>query len=103
MDVAVQRSKFALYNANTKKKGEREFTKRWESRSWVDNWRRSNKEEEQTADDEAIAAAAPKTQAEIDGYLKRKKVPNSDQEKTALKGELGEALYFCCTALPRRS
>lgn len=94
MNVAVERSKFALYNANTKKKGEREFAKRWESRSWVDNWRRSNKEEEQTADDEAIAAAAPKTQAEIDGYLKRKKVPNSDQEKTALKGELGEALYF---------
>ncbi|MGH1335529.1 MAG: tetratricopeptide repeat protein [Aureispira sp.] len=94
MDAAVQRSKFALYNANIKKKGEREFTKRWESRSWVDNWRRSNKEEEQTADEEAIAAAAPKTQAEIDAYLKRKGVPNSDQEKTALKGKLGESLFF---------
>lgn len=94
MDVAVQRSKFALYNANLKKKGDREFAKRWESRSWVDNWRRSNKEEEQTVDDEVITAAAPKTQAEIDGYLKHKGVPASDQARETLKGKLGEALFF---------
>lgn len=94
MDVAIQRSKFPLYNPTLKKKGEREFVKRWENRAWVDNWRRSNKEEAETADTDVIAAAAPKTQAEIDGYLKRKGVPNSDQEKEALKGKLGEALFF---------
>lgn len=94
MDAAIQRSKFALYNPTIKKKGEREFTKRWGNRSWVDNWRRSNKEEEQTIDDEVIAAAVPKTQAEIDGYLRRKGVPNSDQGRIILKGKLGEALFF---------
>lgn len=94
MDVAIQRSKFALYNANLKKKGERDFAKRWDNRSWVDDWRRSNKEEEETIAEDEIVAAAPKTQAEIDAYLKRKGVPNSDQESAALKGKLGEALFF---------
>ncbi len=94
MDVAVQRSKFALYNASIQKKGEREFEKRWDNRSWVDNWRRSNKEEVETADADVIATAAPKTQAEIDGYLKRQGVPASDQERDALRSKLGEALFF---------
>jgi tetratricopeptide (TPR) repeat protein len=93
-EVALQRSKFALYNPTIKKKGEREFQKRWESRSWVDDWRRSNKEESQTVDDTNIAEAAPKTQAEIDGYLKRRGVPGSDQERASMKDKLGEALFF---------
>ncbi len=93
-EAAMQKSKFALYNSSLKKKGEREFEKRWDGRSWVDNWRRSDKEEEEeTGDDGEIAVAIPKTQAEIDAYLKKKGVPMSDQEKKALDEKLGEAMF----------
>lgn len=92
-DAALQKSKFPLYNATLKKKGEREFEKRWNKRSWVDNWRRSDREEDITINDEEIAAAVPKTQAEIDAYLKKKGVPKSDQEKEALALKVGEAMF----------
>ncbi len=93
-DAALQKSKFMLYNASLKKKGEREFEKRWSSRSWVDNWRQSDKGDEDSEIDEGeIAAIVPKTQAEIDAYLKKKGVPKSDQDKKALNDKLGEAMF----------
>lgn len=93
-DNALQKSKFPLYNANLKKKGEREFEKRWGNRPWVDNWRLSDRGDEDTELDEAeILAKVPKTQSEIDAYLKKKGVPMSDQDKTALEGKLGESMF----------
>jgi tetratricopeptide (TPR) repeat protein len=93
-DNALQKSKFALYNVNLKKKGEREFEKRWGNRSWVDNWRQSDKGDEDTELDEAeTLAKVPKTQSEIDAYLKKKGVPMSDQDKKALEDKLGEAMF----------
>lgn len=92
-DVALQKSKFALYNANLKKKGEREFEKRWDNRAWVDNWRRSDREEDITANEEVIAVAVPKTQAEIDAYLKKRGVPKDSQEKEALELKVAEAMF----------
>lgn len=94
MDTEVQKSKFALYNANLRKKGEREFARRWDSRSWVDDWRRSKKEEEQNIDTDEAVAVAPKTQAEIDAYLKKKGVPSSDQERAKQKEDLATALFL---------
>lgn len=92
-DAAIQKSKFPLYNANLKKKGEREFEKRWGGRAWVDYWRRSDRGEEDTVIEEDVATAAPKTQAEIDAYLKKKGVPANDQEMAATEGRLAEAMF----------
>lgn len=94
MDAELQKSKFALYNPNLRKKGEREFARRWDNRSWVDDWRRSQKEEEQNIDGNEDVVAAPKTQAEIDAYLKKKGVPNSDQERAQQKEKLVTALFL---------
>lgn len=92
-DAAIQKSKFSLYNPSLKKKGEREFEKRWNNRAWVDNWRRSDREEDvETAADD-IVTVEPKTQAEIDAYLKKKGVPKSDQEIAATKVNIGESMY----------
>ena len=92
-DAALQKSKFPLYNASLKKKGAREFEKRWNNRAWVDDWRRSDKEEEITTDVEDIAVVEPKTQAEIDAYLKKKGVPKSDQEIASMKAKIGASMY----------
>lgn len=92
-EAALQKSKFPLYNTSLKKKGEREFEKRWNNRSWVDNWRRSDREEDVSTDVEQLAAAVPKTQAEIDAYLAKKGVPKSDQERAALKEKVAEAMF----------
>ena len=89
----TQKSKFPLYNASLKKKGEREFEKRWNNRAWVDDWRRSDREEDVTTDEDDIVVVEPKTQAEIDAYLKKKGVPRSDQELASAKTEIGEAIY----------
>lgn len=94
MDAELQKSKFALYNPNLRKKGEREFARRWDNRSWVDDWRRSKKEEEQNIDSNEDMVAAPKTQAEIDAYLKKKGVPSSDQERAQQKKQLATALFL---------
>jgi tetratricopeptide (TPR) repeat protein len=92
-DAEVQKSKFPLYNPSLKKKGEREFEKRWNNRAWVDDWRRSDKEEEINTATDDIAVVEPKTQAEIDAYLKKKGVPESDQEIASIKANIGEAMY----------
>ena len=94
MDAEMQKSKFPLYNPTLRKKGEREFSRRWDNRSWVDDWRRSNKEEEQNIDLEEDLAYAPKTQAEINGYLKKKGVPLSDQERASKKEQLATELFL---------
>lgn len=94
MDNELQKSKFALYNPTLRKKGEREFNKRWSSRSWIDDWRRSSKEEDQAVDTDEELAYVPKTQAEIDAYLKRKGVPNSDQEKAEKHKKLATELFL---------
>lgn len=92
-DAAIQKSKFPLYNASLKKKGEREFEKRWNNRAWVDDWRRSDKEEEINTAADNIAVVEPKTQAEIDAYLKKRGVPKSDQEIASMKAKIGESMY----------
>lgn len=92
-DVEMQKSKFPLYNASLKKKGEREFEKRWNNRAWVDDWRRSDREEDVNTDEDDIAVVEPKTQAEIDAYLKKRGVPKSDQETAAMKAKIGESMY----------
>lgn len=92
-DIEMQKSKFPLYNASLRKKGEREFEKRWNDRAWVDNWRRSDREEDVNTDADDIATVEPKTQAEIDAYLKKKGVPNNDQEVASTKAKIGEAVY----------
>jgi len=92
-DAEIQKSKFPLYNASLKKKGEREFEKRWNNRAWADNWRRSDREEEVNTDVDEIAVVEPKTQAEIDAYLKKRGVPKSDQETASMKAKIGEAMY----------
>jgi len=92
-DAAIQKSKFALYNPSLQKKGEREFEKRWNNRAWVDDWRRSDKEEEVNTDADEIAVVEPKTQAEIDAYLKKRGVPKSDQEIASMKTKIGESMY----------
>jgi hypothetical protein len=75
-------------------KGEREFEKRWGNRSWVDNWRQSDKNDEDTETDEIEnLAKIPKTQSEIDAYLKKKGVPMSDQDNKNLENKLGEAMF----------
>ena len=93
MDNELQKSKFPLYNNALKKKGERDFDKRWGQRAWADNWRRAEAADEIESDDTEIAAAEPKTQAEIDAYLKKKGVPMNDQEKVTLDKDLGEAIF----------
>lgn len=92
-DNAKQQSKFALYNNNLLKKGAKEFEKRWGERAWAENWRRANKKDE--AEDTQFAAtdAPPKTQSEIDDYLKKKGVPQNDKEKKAAQDELAEATF----------
>lgn len=92
-DAEMQKSKFPLYNAALKKKGEREFEKRWNNRAWVDDWRRSDREEDVNTDEDDIAVVEPKTQAEIDAYLKKKGVPKSDQEVASMKTKIGESIY----------
>ncbi|MBL4648174.1 MAG: tetratricopeptide repeat protein, partial [Aureispira sp.] len=92
-DAAIQKSKFPLYNASLKKKGVREFEKRWNNRAWVDDWRRSDKEEEINTDADDIVVVEPKTQAEIDAYLKKKGVPKSDQEIASMKAKIGASMY----------
>jgi tetratricopeptide (TPR) repeat protein len=92
-DAALQKSKFSLYNASLKKKGEREFEKRWNNRAWVDDWRRSDREEDVNNVEDDIVVVEPKTQAEIDAYLKKKGVPTSDQEIASNKVKIGEAIY----------
>jgi tetratricopeptide (TPR) repeat protein len=92
-DAEMQKSKFSLYNASLKKKGEREFEKRWNNRAWVDNWRRSDREEDVNTDEDDIVVVEPKTQAEIDAYLKKKGVPKSDQEVASMKAKIGESMY----------
>lgn len=93
LDAEIQKSKFPLYNPSLKKKGEREFEKRWNNRAWVDNWRRSDREEDITTAVNEIATVEPKTQAEIDAYLKKKGVPKSDQEIASIQAKIGEAMY----------
>lgn len=93
MDNELQKSKFPLYNSALKKKGERDFEKRWNGRQWVDNWRRTEAVDEIIDEGTEIAVAEPKTQAEIDAYLKKKGVPMNDQEKVALDVALGEAIF----------
>jgi tetratricopeptide (TPR) repeat protein len=92
-DAALQKSKFPLYNASLKKKGEREFEKRWNNRAWVDDWRRSDKEEEINTAVDDIVVVEPKTQAEIDAYLKKKGVPKSDQEVASMEAKIGASMY----------
>ncbi len=93
-DNALQQSKFALYNPSLKRKGAKEFEKRWGTRAWADNWRRSNKSGDEASDDENIAVEAPpKTQAEIDDYLKKKGVPQNEEEKKAVENKLAEAMF----------
>jgi tetratricopeptide (TPR) repeat protein len=92
-DAEIQKSKFPLYNASLKKKGEREFEKRWNNRAWVDDWRRSDREEDVNTVEADIVVVEPKTQAEIDAYLKKRGVPRSDQEIASTKAKVGEAMY----------
>jgi len=90
---AVQKSKFALYNSNLKRKGQREFQKRWGDRSWADNWRRSNKNTDEAIDNQEIAEAPPKTQAEIDAYLKKRGVPQNEADKKKVEKKLAKVIY----------
>ncbi|MDC0231315.1 tetratricopeptide repeat protein [Aureispira] len=91
---ALQKSKFPLYSANLKKKGERDFEKRWSARAWVDKWRQSDRGDEDTEiENGEEVVAVPKTQKEIDAYLKRKGVPLTDQEQMHLRKQLCEAMF----------
>ncbi|MCH2023200.1 MAG: tetratricopeptide repeat protein [Saprospiraceae bacterium] len=93
-ETALQKSKFPLYNATLKKKGEREFEKRWSTRAWVDNWRQSERgEEDIEIENGEELVTVPKTQKEIDEYLKKKGVPMTDQEEIALIKQLCEAMF----------
>lgn len=94
MDAMIQKSKFALYNANLKKKGEREFEKRWNNRAWVDNWRRADRASDESEEEEGdLATVTPKTQEEITDYLNKRGVPNSEQAKRQMNTDLGEAMF----------
>lgn len=90
---ALTQSKFPLYNSSLQKKGEREFSKRWESRSWGDNWRLSNKINDTEETTEAVAELEPMTEQDVKDALKSKGVPLDEEGKKTTNTKLAEALF----------
>lgn len=94
-EIDLQKSKFALYNPTIKKKGEREFEKRWGQRQWIDKWRISNNSDESTEiNDINDVAATPKTQAEIDAYLKKKGVPSNEKDREKIIKQICQSIFL---------
>lgn len=91
--TAYTQSKFPLYNSSLQKKGEREFSKRWEGRSWGDNWRLSNKINDNETTEADVAELEPMTEQEVKDALKSKGVPLDEEGKEATNTKLAEALF----------
>ncbi|MCP4438253.1 MAG: tetratricopeptide repeat protein [Aureispira sp.] len=91
--VAYAQSKFPLYSSALQKKGEREFSKRWDNRSWGDNWRLSNKVDDNETSEEEVAELEPMTEQEVKAALESAGVPLDEEAKTGTNAKLAEALF----------
>ena len=92
---AMAQSKFPLYNAAMRKKGEKDFAKRWGQRSYGDDWRRSSSDVFAAAQSGSSGDSrlAPITEEEVKNYLKKGGVPQNDAEKKKAHDDIQTALF----------
>lgn len=91
---AINQSTFELYNPITKKKGEKDFERRWGDRAWADNWRVSSQSANNSvAEDGKGGELQPMTEDEIKKFLQNKKVPTTDTDKKRTEDEIAAAYY----------
>lgn len=95
IDAAVQSSNFALYNPTLQKKGEKEFEKRWGTRPYADNWRRSKRaggagEGNTQAEAEALQ---PMTEDDIKAFLAQMGVPQDESQRAETEQKIAQALF----------
>ena len=91
----INQSQFELYNPNMRKKGEKEFAKRWGNRAWADNWRRSAATAEDESSDGIVASSLlpPMTNDEVAKFLKKKNIPVSEKDQQKTEEDIAAA-YF---------
>ncbi len=90
---AANQSKFWAYDEREVKRGQREFQRKWGSRSLEDNWRRSNQQSINIEGTEIIAAAATETLTESDINEILKDVPESPEDIIAANRQIEVALF----------
>jgi tetratricopeptide (TPR) repeat protein len=85
-------SSFFAYDDRAIKRGEREFSRKWGIRSLEDDWRRSNRSDASSIDDNVFASddSGILTEEEIDKLLGD--VPGSDAEIAAAELKMQEAM-----------
>lgn len=83
------------YNASLRKRGQKEFERKWGNRPLVDNWRRYRKSSDVNAGNEENALSEANsenlTQMELEDILKD--VPNTPEQKKIATDKLAEAWF----------
>ena len=92
----VAESKYALYDPNVVKRGEKDFQKRWGNREWADQWRRASTEKN-SSDDQNSSSSGPMTESELKDYLKKLGVPLDSAAQNAMKKDIEKSIFMTGT------
>ena len=93
--VAANRAEFPLYSEALRRKGQKDFVKRWGNRGYADNWRRNSSQEMANNQNQNSRESknAPITKQEVESYLQKLGVPQNEQEVINTKKVLASALF----------
>lgn len=97
--VAMMKSEFPIYNPELKKKGQREFQRKFGTRPLVDNWRRiggtsSGSDAKTDAGQEGdVLGSATITEPEVEALLADNGVPLTPEAKEKSKNSIADAMF----------